>query len=87
MTKLSPVIVETLDRPISNKEWKETLNSLKGGRSPGPDGLTPAYYRCFKEILGQHFMEAYNALQNTTPCPLIDVSHIHFGYSKRRKGQ
>ncbi|XP_077309868.1 membrane-spanning 4-domains subfamily A member 8-like [Lithobates pipiens] len=39
-------------------EITNALKQLKPGKSPGPDGLTVAYYKTFADILKPHFLSA-----------------------------
>ena len=40
-----------MDSPVSIEEIREALNSMKKGKSPGPDGLSVEFYTQFWELL------------------------------------
>lgn len=42
---------ELLNRPITREEVKEAINTLQNNKAPGPDGLTPEFYKTFCDLL------------------------------------
>lgn len=45
MPVLPPTVIEQIERPITTKELGKVVAALPMGKSPGPDGLTNAYYK------------------------------------------
>ena len=48
--------------PFTLEEMYKAIDSLKLGKSPGPDGLSASYYKKFKKLLAPHLVEYFNAL-------------------------
>lgn len=42
---------EVLGAPISQKEVREAIASLKGGKTPGPDGICPKFYKKLSHLV------------------------------------
>ncbi|KAM9312112.1 complement C3-like [Gastrophryne carolinensis] len=61
MPRLEGEAVNGLGEPISSTELHQAIKASPNGRSPGPDGLTIAYYKKFESILNKHFLQAFNA--------------------------
>lgn len=63
MPKLEKELCEELERPITVKEVEKAIDELSLGKSPGPDGLGAAFYKCFKaemaEVLHHVINECY----------------------------
>lgn len=57
-----------LEAPLSSEEWEVALKTKKPDKSPGPDGFTAQYYKCYAEFLAPCFLKAFNTL-STAPCP------------------
>lgn len=51
MPSLSRAVQEELEEPIRAEELGVALTHSKPKKLPGPDGLTPAYYKAFYEML------------------------------------
>lgn len=55
---------EWLEAPISMEEILKAIDDLPAGKTPGPDGLSAAFYRRFKHelapVLHRVFQECYN---------------------------
>ena len=47
-------------KPTLNECW-EALKSMGTGRSPGEDGFTVEFYKCFFDISGNDLLKNYNA--------------------------
>lgn len=63
MSQVPESLVVGLELPISNLEVERAIERLNPGKSPGPDGLSAAFYKTFKSdlspILTCLFNEAY----------------------------
>lgn len=56
---------------------EKLLKIQKCGKAPGLHGFTILYYRTFQDILGDTFLEAFNALQDASPeYPSMFHAHI-----------
>lgn len=51
MPKLEKEITEELEKEISVEEIETAIDELNAGKSPGPDGLSAAFYKSFKNRL------------------------------------
>ena len=51
---------EALIRPFSVEEVEQVINDMPCDKSPGPDGLSGAYYKFSCDIIKKDFMEALN---------------------------
>lgn len=51
---------DKLERPISAAEVERAIADLNPGKSPGPDGLSAAFYKAFKHELSPLLAELYN---------------------------
>ena len=49
-----------LDAAITAEEIKEVIRKLRAGKSPGPDGLTAEFYKCFMDELTPLLLQMYN---------------------------
>lgn len=49
MPKLADELKERLEQPITLGEVEKAIDDLKGGKSPGPDGLGAEFYKVFKD--------------------------------------
>lgn len=64
--------IHDLEAPLSLEEWGTALRATKPGKSPGPDGFTAQYYKCFSDLLAPSFLKAFNSL-STTPYSLTTL--------------
>uniref|UniRef100_A0A803K361 Reverse transcriptase domain-containing protein n=1 Tax=Xenopus tropicalis TaxID=8364 RepID=A0A803K361_XENTR len=60
-----------LDRDISPEEVTEAINSLPGGKAPGPDGLPSEWYKQHLEFIAPKLCSLYNEV---TPDSLLPDS-------------
>lgn len=69
MLSLPPEIWEELEEPITAEELGVALTHSKPKKAPGPDGLTPAYYKAFFEVLSPHLTSALNFITEGKSMP------------------
>lgn len=62
MPKLSLEISKLLDKPFTLEEIQNVIGSIKGGKAPGPDGLTITYYKTLMVSLGKFMHKFFNSL-------------------------
>ncbi|KAJ4784621.1 RNA-directed DNA polymerase (reverse transcriptase)-related family protein [Rhynchospora pubera] len=63
--------LSNLDFPISIEEVKQVISSWPSSKSPGPDGFTGDFYKCFCEELAPEIVVVLNsALQSNSLQPL-----------------
>ncbi|KAM5151827.1 otoancorin [Mantella aurantiaca] len=60
---------EQLEEPFSKEELESVINSLVIGKSPGPDGYTPRFYKLFAAEIGPSMLKAFNAVSAAHPFP------------------
>ena len=58
--KLSEKYREDLDQPIQMEELNYAVKKLKYNKSPGADGITPEFYKCFWDELKYYFIDMIN---------------------------
>uniref|UniRef100_A0A3B1IK57 Reverse transcriptase domain-containing protein n=1 Tax=Astyanax mexicanus TaxID=7994 RepID=A0A3B1IK57_ASTMX len=58
--KISTDIAKDLGQPISPSEVQNAIDSLKNGKSPGPDGFTAEFYKTFATQLVPFLTRVYN---------------------------
>lgn len=59
MPKLTEIEVRFLEQPIELKEIENVIDSLPASKSPGPDGLTAGFYRCFKSSVSPYLLKLF----------------------------
>ena len=59
----------TLESDITLEELGDAVKCLKINKSPGTDGLTPEFYKCFWENLKYHFVDMMNEVFNEGELP------------------
>lgn len=59
---LSREQAKELEQPLSIEELQTALKQMKTGKSPGPDGFTLQYYKCFFTVLSPKLITTFNAL-------------------------
>ena len=59
--KLSSEQCNGIEGKLTLNECWEALKSMGIGRSPGEDGFTVEFYKCFFEIVGKDLLNSYNA--------------------------
>lgn len=57
--KISEVIKEELEKDITLVELSLAIDSIKGGKTPGPDGLPIEVYKMFKHRLMPALIEMF----------------------------
>jgi len=67
----------TLTQPFTEQEFQDAIFSMHSDKSPGPDGLNPAFYhRFWKEIGGELFTVATSWLASGPFPPELNATHI-----------
>ena len=51
---------DCLDAEFTCEEIKESIMSLRNGKSPGPDGLSSEIYKRFSDVLAPYLLRMYN---------------------------
>lgn len=76
LPRLEDEMKDWLERPISEDEVKCAIESLNPGKSPGPDGLSAAFYKMFKYEMVPVLTKLFNAAYDlkTLP-PSYSTSH------------
>lgn len=69
MSKLSNMEAAKLAEPITEAEIRETIAKLKNNRSPGTDGFSGEYYKCFVNELTPILCKVYNYTLNSGDPP------------------
>ena len=62
LPKLSTEQCNGIEGKLTLNECWEALKSMGTGRSPGEDGFTAEFYKCFFEIVGKDLLNSYNAV-------------------------
>lgn len=57
--KISEVIKGELEKDITLVEWSVAIDSIKGGKTPGPDGIPIEVYKMFKHRLMPPLLEMF----------------------------
>jgi hypothetical protein len=60
--KVSKEDKEECDKEISKEEILQAINSLKGKKSPGTDGIVNEFYKVFKERISEILKEVYQEI-------------------------
>lgn len=58
-----------LGAPITTAEVLNAVKSLQSGKSPGPDGFTAEYYKCFANLLVPYLTDMYNEARTSGHLP------------------
>jgi len=59
-----------LERPLSNQELLNALKDMKGGKSPGIDGIPVDFYKEFWSVLGEDLLSVLNESLTEGSLPL-----------------
>ena len=51
LPQISDAQREMLNKPVTRQEVKEAISALNNNKAPGPDGLTPEFYKTFFDLL------------------------------------
>lgn len=77
---------EEMDAPISTTEVSEVIKALKGGKAPGPDGLSSPYYKTFLENLTPYITRFFNFMTKGIPIGKQLIYGIYICNSETRYG-
>lgn len=69
MPRLSDEIKERLEEPISVAEIEKAIDELPAKKSPGPDGLTAAFYKKYKHVATKHLHAVITEAHETKQLP------------------
>lgn len=64
---LTSIETTPLDQEFSEDEIQRVIDSLIPGKSPGPDGFTPRFYKIFKEELIPIIKRTFNTVSTSVP--------------------
>lgn len=68
---------ELLDRPLTQSEITTAIGDVRTGKSPGPDGYPPKFFKNFKYKLAPIMLEVFNeSLGNSSLPPTITQDNI-----------
>lgn len=70
MPSLPDNVREELEEPLTVAELGSALASSKPKKAPGPDGLTPVYYKTFFDILSKPLVSALNTITEGNSFPV-----------------
>ncbi|KAM4012535.1 LOW QUALITY PROTEIN: uncharacterized protein ACNLHF_004788 [Anomaloglossus baeobatrachus] len=59
--------VQQLEVRFTEEEVGTVIKNTPAGKSPGPDGFSPAFYKIFQELLTPFLTKVFNAISETTP--------------------
>ncbi|XP_063297790.1 uncharacterized protein LOC134586225 [Pelobates fuscus] len=62
MKQLSAEQVNSINKPFTELEIKEAIDTLKKNKTPGPDGYPNIFYKQFKEELALHLKNVFNKI-------------------------
>lgn len=62
-------VVEDLDSPLTEEEVVCAIKETPAGKSPGPDGFTPKFYKVFAPQLSAFLSKVYNSIDSDCPFP------------------
>lgn len=54
-----------LDYPFSSEELLGVNLDIPSGKSPGPDGFTPKFYKTYKEYLSPFMLQVFNSISDS----------------------
>uniref|UniRef100_A0A8C5MIE2 Reverse transcriptase domain-containing protein n=1 Tax=Leptobrachium leishanense TaxID=445787 RepID=A0A8C5MIE2_9ANUR len=61
-SKLTPVMRDTLEGPISAEELHDAIKSTPTGKTPGPDGFSLKYYKSCERLISPAWLASFNGL-------------------------
>uniref|UniRef100_A0A3B4YV99 Reverse transcriptase domain-containing protein n=1 Tax=Stegastes partitus TaxID=144197 RepID=A0A3B4YV99_9TELE len=67
---------ELLNRPITREEVMEAISALKNNKAPGPDSLTPEFYKAFCDLLIDPLLDmlSYSFNSGGLPHTMMDAN-------------
>lgn len=76
LPRLSPEDKASLNKDISLEELKNTINTLKSGKTPGPDGLPVELYKKFTDTLTPYLLKTFQQALTTGLPPTFSEAII-----------
>ena len=78
-------IAKTCEGVMSIHECEIALKTMENNKTPGTDGLTPEFYRYFRNLLGSFMVNSFNyAFRNGILFPSLNAKEL-FPLFRRRK--
>lgn len=67
---------ELLNRPVTRKEIIDAIRDLQNNKAPGPDGLTPEFYKAFQDLLVNPLLNmlSHSFESGTLPGTMMDAN-------------
>lgn len=62
LPSLTELQLQDLNAPITEKELAQAIASLPEGKSPGPDGYSNEYLKCYQSTLTPYLCDAFNQI-------------------------
>ena len=73
LPKLNQEEIDSLNRPIANKEAESVIKNLPTKKSPGPDGFIGESYQAFKELI-LNVLKLFQKIQKKLPSSFYEAS-------------
>ena len=73
LPKLNQEEIESLNRPIANKEAESVIKNLPTKKSPRPDGFIGESYQAFKELI-LNVLKLFQKIQKKLPSSFYEAS-------------
>lgn len=70
LPKISTYFVNKINKKITKEEVIKSIEDLKIGKSPGPDGLTAKFYKVVKKEVGEFLQEIMNRVMSGSALPI-----------------
>ena len=74
-----------LDLDITNEELSAAIGTMKGGKTPGPDGIPIESYKTFQDVLTPPLLEMYKDSLDSESPPLLSKHGNNYTVVKARE--